>query len=474
MRIYLYLLPLALALSACTLGPVYQGPPATLAVQPQSFARADAAAMPATAPAQAWWLALNDAQLNQLVNQVLSANPDIAIARARLRQSRAQQRLETANGMPKIGASALYAHARLPGSTGDTPETSTDSTSLNLYNVGFDATWEIDLFGGQRRAREAAVATAEASAANLADVQVSLAAETADAYVNLRDRQARVALGEQSLKMQEQMRDLTVQRFKGGTASELDVVRLDNQLGRARTDLLPLQGQMESYLDQLATLAGMAPGSLALPLPAGAPAIPLPPAAVAIGDPGALLRRRPDVRAAERTLAADTAKIGQAEAARYPSLQLLGVVGVGGTRASDLTHLDDFSAIAAPMLSWNFLDFGRNQARVAQAGGMRDEAEAQYHKAVLGALREAEGALTGFRTARASVASLARTKASADRALVLTQQRYQAGTSTLIDLLDTTRQQVSAEQGLSQGKTQLAHSFIAIQKALGLGWSAPL
>ena len=198
----------------------------------------------------------------------------------------------------------------------------------------------------------------------------------------------------------------------------------------------------------------------------------MPPATIPVGDPAALIARRPDIRSAERTLASYTAKIGQAEAAKFPSVKFMGIIGLGGTDPSDLTKLDDFTALLAPQLSWNFLDFGRNRARVAQADAARDEAEAQYRQTVLGALRDAEDALSRFKYRRIIVATLARAKASADEAAALSAQRYQAGTTTLIDLLDTRRQQIAADQSLSQGETALTGDFISIQKALGLGWSS--
>jgi NodT family efflux transporter outer membrane factor (OMF) lipoprotein len=317
---------------------------------------------------------------------------------------------------------------------------------------------------------EAATATADAAQASLADVQVSLAAEVANAYISLRDRQLRLSLGQEAVQAQEQMLQLTGQRVERGTASSLDQLRVQNQLDASRADLVPLQAERDAYLNQLATLLGQEPGTLDSELAATAP-VPLPPQQVAVGDPVSLLRRRPDVRAAERTLAADTAKIGQAEAARYPSLKLFGVIGLGGTHPSDLTRLDDFAALGAPMLSWNFLDFGRAKARVTQAERLRDEAEMKYRQSVLEALRDAEDALSRFRYGRVSVATIARSKVSADRALVLARQRYQAGTGTLIEVLDTTRQQITAQQNLLQAEANLTRSFVGIQKALGLGWS---
>ena len=431
-------------------------------------------------PVNRWWEALGDPVLNDLVQRALDANPNLGIARARLQQSRAALNLEQANSLPSVGASALAGHARLPpinlgGSSGSSGSSSSSgsSTSLNLYSLGFDATWEIDLFGGHRRAVQSANATAEAAEASLADVQVSLEAEVANAYINLRDRQRRIQLADESIRAQEQMATLTRQRLDRGTASNLDLIRVQNQLDGTRSDQVPLQADLESYLNQLATLVGQEPGTLDDMLAAKtAGDMPLPPAQVAVGDPQTLLRRRPDIRAAERTLAADTAKIGQAEAARYPSLKLFGVIGLGGTHPSDLTKLDDFTAVAAPMLSWNFLDFGRAKARVTQAERVRDEAEMKYRQSVLEALRDAEDSLSRFRYGRVTVATVARTKTSADRALDLAQQRYRAGTGTLIEVLDTTRQQIAAQQNLSQAEAALTRSFVGIQKALGLGWSS--
>ncbi len=465
----------AALLAGCALGPEYAGPPeaAPQAQRSGQFVRAGELAN-AAAPLNRWWEALNDAQLNRLVQQALQANPSLGSARARLQQSRANLDLEQANAAPSVGASALAAHARLPPAnlgalTGGSSSGGSSASSVNLYNLGVDASWEADLFGAHRRAIQAAGASAQAAEASLADVQVSLTAEVVNAYINLRDRQQRLALGEQSVQAQQDMLALTGQRVQRGTASSLDQIRVQNQLDATRAELLPLQAEREAYLNQLATLLGQEPGTLDAELNAGSP-LPLPPQQVAVGDPVALLRRRPDVRAAERTLAADTAKIGQAEAARYPSLKLFGVIGLGGTHPSDLTRLDDFVALGAPMLSWNFLDFGRAKARVTQAEQVRDEAEIKYRQAVLEALRDAEDSLSRFRYGRITVATLARSKASADRALELARQRYQAGTGTLIEVLDTTRQQISAQQNLLQAEANLTRSFVGIQKALGLGW----
>ncbi|MGK2910112.1 MAG: efflux transporter outer membrane subunit [Sphingobium sp.] len=479
MRNPLVLSLVIMALTGCTVGPNYAGPPmvAPKAAAAPGFVRAADAPVTAEAPAAHWWEGLNDPTLNALIAKALTANPNAQMAQARLRQARATLNLQRANSAPNANASALYAHAHLPGvNLGENSNGANNgggdggSSDLNLYNLGFDASWEIDLFGGQRRATEAARATAEAAEANLADAQVSLSADVANAYINLRERQQRIALSDRSVAMQQQMLDLTRQRLDRGAASELDVAQLEGELNGTRAQTTPIKAERDAFLNALAVLTGEEPGALDESLLNGAP-IPLPPQAIAIGNPAALLQRRPDIRAAERTLAADTAKIGQAEAARFPRLSFMGLIGIGGTKLSDLGKLDDFAAIAAPQLSWNILDFGRNRARIGQSEAVRDEAEARYRGAVLTALQDAEDSLSRFRYQRINVAALARTKSTADRAVTLMTQRYAAGTISLIALLNAQRQQISAEKNLLSAQSALTGDFVSIQKALGLGWS---
>ncbi|BAI98624.1 membrane protein [Sphingobium sp. TA15] len=463
-----------LALAACTAGPDYHGPEAARPVSPAAqFARAPTDASAQAPASAAWWTALGDPVLDALESRALAANPGVAVAEARVRQARASLRTERANALPNVNASALYVHATVPGvDLGSSEEDSSeggDSQSLNFYNLGFDASWEVDLWGGRRRGMEAARAEVEAAQANVADAQVSLTAEIAQAYVNLRDRQQRIALAQQAAARQREMLRLTEQRHAQGTASALEVEQQRNQLEQSDAALLPLSAERDAYLNALATLAGEAPGALDAMLAAPAP-VPLPPAQVAVGDPAALLRRRPDIRAAERRFAAATARIGVAEAARFPSLSFMGLIGIGGTDPGDLVDLDTLAAIAMPRLSWSFLDFGRNAARVGQAEGARDEAAAQYRQAVLNALRDSEDALSRFGARRLSVASAARSKASADRAAALVRQRFEAGTATRIQLLDAERQSLAAAQALTQGTAAMTADYIALQKALGLGW----
>lgn len=468
-------------LACCVSGPNYAGPPpATPAAALTPFVRggdhvrADA---PAAGP---WWTALRDPVLDALEQRALTANPNIGVARARVRQARAALRLDRANQLPSAGTQAIYVHARLPevdlggGSPPDTDGAAgrdgggTDAP--NFYSLGFDASWEVDLFGGQRRAVEASRASLAAAEANIADAQVQLTAEIAQTYVRLRDRQTQLALSHRSADMQRQMLALTRQRLERGAVSAVDVERVQTQLKSTVAQAVPIEAEIATLLNALAVLAGEQPGSLDAML-GDSGAVPLVPAQVSIGNPAALLQRRPDIRAAERRLAAQTARIGVAEAARFPKLSFMGILGLGGTSVSALTDLDNLAALAMPRLQWQFLDFGRNASRVEQSRGARDEAEAQYRQTVLAALQDAEDALARFGTRRRTVATLAEGKASADRAATLTRQRFQAGTATLIDVLDTERARVSAEQSLAAALAELTNDYVALQKALGLGWA---
>ncbi|WP_158913129.1 efflux transporter outer membrane subunit [Caulobacter sp. S45] len=468
------------ALSACVVGPDYNGPPAVApgAVSAPAFHRAED--LPASPPPSRWWTALGDSELDQLVDEALAASPDLDIARARLQQSRAGLKQQRAGLLPNTQASALYLRTKglteaFGGSTGAaagasvTGQTVGASDTLTLYDVGFDATWELDLFGGQRRTIEGAKAEANAAEANLHDAEVSLAAEVAQAYVSLRDLQQRVALAQRNVEIESRMLALTQQRRAGGSATDLDIERLNGQLKSTQADAVPLKAQIAEQLDRLAILTGQPPGALDQTLGA-ASRVPAPPAEVAVGDPAALLRRRPDIRAAERMIVQKNALIGQHTADLFPKVELLGSLGYGSTDLSNLLTGENLSYVAAPVLQWRPFDFGRIKAQIDEAKGERAEAIANYRKTVLGALDDAETALARFSRQKESLASLAAVKASADRASALTARRVEGGTATTLDQLDVERRRVTAETGLSQARAGLTQDFIALQKSLGLGW----
>lgn len=463
-------LPMAfIALGGCTVGPDYQGPPTlaskTLAAGRLPHAPSASAVAP---PAARWWEGLGDAQLNGLVETALRQSPDVASAQARLRQSRAGLRGEETSSRPKVSAGATMLRMRSP----DTSALGTGGGRgpLSLYLADFDASWEVDLFGGTRRAIEAASATAEASEAQLGDVQVSLAADVVQAYVDLRDRQARLALVEASSASEDQALELTRQRRARGVASQLQLEQVLTQADTTRAQRLPLQADIIEALDRLAALSGLEPGELDARLGAARP-LPEVPANVPEADPAALLKARPDVRTAERQLASSQARIGEKTADWFPKLSLYGSLGFSAADPSHLARSDNATWLAVPRLTWNALDFGRVAASVNSAEAGRDEALAHYQGVVLGALRDADTALARYGHQRENVVLLRDIEASASRAAALTGERYHAGTASTLDWLDAERTRFQAEQNRVAGDAQLLKDFTALHKALGLGWA---
>ncbi len=462
------------SLCACMVGPDYKGPPtiAPIALQTGRFHRADAAPFAADPPPARWWLALNDAELTRLIDQAFADSPNLKAAGAKVRKARAMLREQGDKLLPSGGASAAALSVKPPsaissilgsGSSASVP------SNIDLYSTALDASWELDLFGGVRRGVENAKASTQAQMASFEDAKVQLASEVAQAYVDLRDVQHRAALGATSADLEDRELKLTLQRQAGGAASDADVERLRTQLSQTRADLLPLKASVDQYLDRLAMLTGREPGALDSELAGSAPP-PLPPGGVAIGDPAAMIRRRPDIRQAERQLAAENAAIGQNVADYFPTVTLFGTVGYAGTHTSGLFDSRNVNALGGPSLSWNLLNFPKLQAQVNQAEAQRDAALFNYEQTVLAALQDAEDSLSRFGHRRENVVQLAAARDAAVRAADLTRARYGGGTASLIDLLDTERQRVSAEQSLAQAQAMLTDDYVALQKSLGLGW----
>ncbi|HEX4049495.1 MAG TPA: efflux transporter outer membrane subunit [Steroidobacteraceae bacterium] len=465
----------ALLLGGCTVGPSYRGPPTQAGATNTAFVRAGGVPTRAAPPVARWWTTLQDPELDRLVALAVAGSPDVQEAEARLRSSRAVLAQQAAGLLPTTGFSGAYVRTRnltslLGGGSGSGGG---GGGGMNLYALGLDASWEADIFGGQRRAIEGARAAAQGSQASLADVLVSLSAEVAQAYVGLRDAQQRLALTQRDLDAESRLVDLYNLRRRAGTASDLDLERIANQVDTTRATLAPLRAEVDVQLDRLSVLAGRPPGALDGELGSAAPgAPPAPPAQVAIGDPVAMLRRRPDIVVAERRLAQQTAAIGQAVAAQFPQVRLLGEVGFASLSPGTLFNGNNFSYIVAPILQWTPWDFGRNRARIAQARAGRDEAEAQYRAAVLAALQDAESSLAQYGEARNAVLDLARTRDSAERVYTMTQLRLRGGTADTTDVLDADTRRIQAELSYEQGLAQLTQYYVTLQKSLGLGWSA--
>ena len=453
---------MALVLGGCTAGPDY-APPKPLsspALQTGKFVRAGD--IEAAAPVARWWEGLGDPVLTGLIDKGLREAPGIAAARARVRQARAGLAGARTGGLPSVGAGATYVRADLPDQA-----LGTGSGTIDVFNVGFDARWEADLWGGQRRGVEKARAQAEAAAARLADAQVSLSAEIARTYVLLRAHEVSLALLDERHHSESRIVELTVQRITRGTAGVQAGEAALMQLRRTTSERAAMAADVAILRDGLAVLTGSAPGTLESLAPA---AIPLPPERVPVGDPGAMLARRPDVRAAERQLAAASAQIGVEQARRFPQVSLLGLVGLGGTSAGDLFDSSQVLSAVLPRLSWNFLDFGRGRAAVRSAEAGRDVALAEYDAAVLAALQDAEASLARFGAARTAFAQSVDAVRNAATIAGLQGQRADAGTIARAEALEARRQAIDAELAEADRRAGVTLAFVALVKSLGLGW----
>lgn len=457
-------------LAGCTVGPDYHGAPQV--THANAFVRAPANGVTTTRAPSQWWTTLDDPKLNALIDAALAHNQDLSAAQARLRESRAQLQQQRAKELPTASADAAALRMREPDLSSLQASQSSNSNGrgpLQLYSAGFDASWELDLFGGTRRATEAASAQAEAVDADLADTQVTLVAEVAQAYIGLRDQQQRLALANHSAELEQQTLTLIQQRRARGVGTDADVERQTTQVQTTRATLIPLDEQITESLDQLAVLTGQAPGALDSELSAPAP-LPALPASVPVDDPATMLQQRPDIRAAERRLAASNAQIGVHTADLFPKVTMLGFIGSNAADPGHLTRKSSFTWLGVPYLQWDVLDFGRTRGSIRQAEASRDEAIARYTQTVLAALQDANNALSRYGHQRDSVQRLQQIEVSADRSASLMRQRYEAGASSMIDLLDTQRAQFSAQQNLVAGQAELLKDFVSLQKSLGLGW----
>ncbi|MFN3457195.1 MAG: efflux transporter outer membrane subunit [Novosphingobium sp.] len=461
---------LAALLAGCaTVGPDYTGAPETApqAAARGSFVRAGEGVV-ATAPAARWWESLGDPVLNQLVDAALADSPGIAAANARIAQSRAALAANRTAALPTINTSFAAPYLNVPGNIAGNGG---GRDEINAYNLGFDASWEIDLFGGTRRKIEAASARAEAAEAGAADARVTLSAEIARAYVGLRARQAMLGLQDRQVGIDRELVSLARQRFAAGSIPQQPVNTAEAQAFASEADAAKSRAEIAVLMDQIAVLTGKEPGTLDSLLATPAP-VPLPPAEVAIGDPATLLRSRPDIRMAERQLAAANADVGVKIADKFPKISFLGLLGLGGQNIGDIFDPANIVGIALPQIKWNLFDGGRANRQVEAAKGAYAEAEASYRRTVLAALQDAEASLSRFGAQRVAFGKSLDAEDRARKNVDLQQQRFAAGTIGKPDRLTAERQALQLAMASASSRAELTSGFIAVEKALGLGWSA--
>ena len=452
---------LAVALGGCAaVGPDYSEP--QLAVPAGWSAGTGTDAMDAVLLAR-WWHGFGDPVLDRLVADALAANLDLAQARARLREARARRGVAGAALAPSVDASLSGSRSRSSGQSGS-------GSTRELYSAGFDASWELDVFGGVRRSVEAAQADLEASVESLSDTRVSLAAEVALNYIDLRTAEQRLAIAEESIASRGENHQIIRWRQQAGLVSELDLAQATTDLESTRAVLPPLRTAVTEAKNRLAVLLGRNPGELESLVHADRP-IPLAAAEIVAAIPADTLRQRPDVRAAERRLAAQTARLGEAEAARYPSFRLSGSLGLEALELDALADRDAnthslFGGITAPVFN-----AGRIAANIEIQDALVEQARLAYRAAVLAALEEVENALTAVANTDARRAKLAEAAAAARTTLAIAEYRYASGLADFLSVLDAQRTQLSLDEQLAGSTGELARAQIRLYKALGGGWS---
>jgi len=459
-------------LSGCAVGPSYRKPATTLdkfhsvAVLEDRQTRAPAPTL------EAWWTGFNDPMLSRIVQRARDQNLDLAAALARVQQARAAAREAGAQLLPTfdVNGQATRIHYSLESPVGQIAGPLPGfNRNQSIYDAGLSAMWELDLFGGLRRGKEAASAEAEAAIAEQVGTRISVTADAADAYLHIRGDQARIAVAEQQVATDERLLELVRQRFGRGLAAVREVAQAEALLSEARASLQPLHIDLEAQTNRLDVLLGVQPGTSALELqkPGDIPSVPRVPTD---DKPLEVLRRRPDVIAAERHLAASNARIGQALADYYPKISLAGLLGYESSRPSDLFKAATFQPGSTAGLRWRVFDFGRVSAEVAQANGANAEAFARYRQAVLRAAEDVENAFTSLVQLEAHQQELLTEVAALKRARDASQEAYQGGVIALTDVLDADRQLLTAQDQLAQTRADSARAAVGTFRALGGGW----
>ena len=459
------ILATVLALSACTVGPNYVRP-ATPSVAAGGFAETTRTGSIAATPLpDHWWQLYTDPVLDRLVTDALAHNTDIRTAAANLARARAVLSEQRGARLPTTSLSAQATRSRTPAVTSPTGK----SFEADFYSLGFDASYEIDLFGGVTRAIEAARGDTDAAAAQLDAARVSVAAETARAYAQACSNAAQRAVALETVKLQQQTLDLTKTLFEAGRGTRSDVERADVLLANTQAQIPTFEAERRASLYALATMTGRAPETI----DADADKCTAPPrvtVTVPVGDGAALLARRPAVRAAERTLAGDTARVGVAVADLFPSIQLLGSVGFGGRKPGDIFKPAGISWSLGPLITWNFPNITVARARVRQARAGADASLARFDGTVLTALKEVEQALARYAGALDRNAALVRAEQASTEAARLSRLRFDYGADSFLLLIQAERDRADARTALAQSDAAVSDAQISLFKALGGGW----
>jgi NodT family efflux transporter outer membrane factor (OMF) lipoprotein len=476
-RVYGGLLGLALFLAGCTVGPNYHPPAMTM---PAKWSDPAAVKTPAgasllstvsTQPAHLdrWWRRFKDPQLTALIHRALAGNLDLRLAAARVRQARAALQIAAANLGPFVNAAGSYQRSQSSADLFKPPHSTPPGDS---YNAGFNGTWELDLFGGIRRSVQAAQASIQAAVDSQHNTQVALVGEVATDYITLRGVQQEIQVARETIVTQEKTVALARQQMGAGFSTQYNVANAEALLASVRAELPGLLIQQRQLIYALGVLLGQSPGVLVKTLSAPGAIPPVPPR-VPIGLPSALLLRRPDVRGAERQLAAATAQIGVAVAELFPTLTINGNLGFASQDAADWFDAHSVAWGIGPSVSWAIFSSGAIQANIRQQQALRDQAYLIYRETVLDALQQVENALVAYRQEQAHRVALEKEVVEYRKTMTYAEELYRNGLTDFTNVLLAQNALLGARTALVQSNLAVSNDLVSLYVALGGGWNAP-
>jgi NodT family efflux transporter outer membrane factor (OMF) lipoprotein len=461
----------ALAASACAVGPDYVKPEVVVPVRWSGQSTPLGEKVPVE-----WWRRFHDAELNRLIAEATAASLDLQQATARIRDARAQRATTLAAALPSVDVLGNLSRRRnnfgAQGASGAIPFAGggfgNGQQRINIFQMGFDANWELDFFGGVQRALEAGDATLEAEVENRRAVLVSLLGEVARRYIDLRANQRLLAVTRDNLRAQRDILALTQSRQRAGLGDMQEVARQESEVAALQARLPEYEAAVEQAIHALGVLLGRTPDALSARLRAEGP-LPMASAEVAADLPSTLLQRRPDIRRAERQLAAATAQVGVATSDLYPKINLAAFLGLQNTRITDFTPLGKSWSMASS-LSMPLFNWGRLQARITGKEAQRDQSLLAYRATILTAFREVEDALVAHNKERERKTALAQAVEAGRLAVELADERYRMGLTSFLDVLDARRALHEAESRLVESEAKVSANLVALYKALGGGW----
>jgi multidrug efflux system outer membrane protein len=460
---------LSMSVGGCMVGPNYRPPP--VSTPPAYYEQFVTETNQPPQDLSQWWRLFHDPQLDALIQEAVGANHDLRLAQARVLEARAQAGVVRSALFPSLDASGAYTRQRLSQNTPDAflARAAGQGLEQNLFNAGLDMNWELDIFGGNRRALEASRADLAAAEETRREVLITVIGDVGLSYLDLRGLQTQLAVARDNLRLQDQTLDLTRDRFRAGLANELDTARAEAQAANTRSSIPLLEQDIQRSIHRLGILIGKPPPELESQLSMPAP---IPPAlpGIPVGLPSDLLRRRPDIRNAERQLAAATARVGVATADLFPRFFLTGAAGLQSVNASDFFDAGSRFWSLGPSVRWPVFTAGRIRQNIKVQNARQEQALIRYEQTVLTSLEEVENALVACGKEQEHRQALIQSEVANRRAVELADERYRSGLVDFLNVLETQRALLEVQDDLARSDRTIDQNLVRLYKALGGGW----